>query len=320
MRDIEIRLLRCFVVLAEQQHFASAAFRLGITPRTLMRRIKKLESGLGGKLVERTGDSNVVVTAAGERVLALSREVLRQLEEAARIVDEAERGVVGRVTFGFVPGVCLAGLLQTWIGEFHRTHPEIDINMRALDPAAQIAGIRREELDAGFTRTPHSYPAGFQGIEVYRQRLLLALPGEHPLAGRQDISPEMLWDETFIDMAPEPDVEFFGYAEAVGAIGDFEPRVAKHDHDIGTVLIYVALGHGIAVVPQLLKKMNFDNVVFRGIAADPVPQTSLAFVYRHDASPCAQRLIEHMQRHALPQHGPGGFPRLHVVTNETDST
>ncbi len=320
MNDIEIRLFRCFVVLAEEQHFASAAFRLGITPQTLKRQIRKLESGLGGKLVERQDDSTVVVTAAGERFLAIARDVLRQLEEAATIVAQAERGEVGRVAFGFVPGVSFAGLLQTWIGEFHQANPAIDIDMRALEPAAQIAGIRREELDAGFTRTPHRYPAGLQGIEVYRQRLLLALPGDHPLAGRQDISPEMLWDETFIDMAPELDVEFFGYAEAVGAIGNFTPRVSKRDSDIGTVLIYVALGHGIAVVPQLMKKMNFANVVFRGIAADPVPQTSIAFVYRDDVSPAAKRLIEHMQRHALPQHGPGGFPRLHVVTNETDGT
>lgn len=320
MSDIEIRLFRCFVVLAEEQHVASAAFRLGITPQTLRRQIKKLESGLGGKLVERQDDSNLVVTAAGERFLAIARDVLRQLEEAATIVAQAERGEVGRVAFGFVPGVCFAGLLRTWIGEFQRANPAIDIGMRALKPAAQIAGIRREELDAGFTRTPNRYPAGLKGIEVYRQRLLLALPGEHPLARCEDISPEMLRDETFIDMTPELDVEFFGYAEAVAAIGDFTPQVSKRDSDIGTVLIYVALGHGIAVVPQLMRKMNFANVVFRGIAADPVPQTSIAFVYRHDASPPAKRLIEHMQHHALPQHGPGGFPRLHLVTNETDST
>jgi DNA-binding transcriptional LysR family regulator len=320
MSDIETRLLRSFVVLADERHFGSAAFRLGITPSTLTRRIKKLESGLGAKLVEREEDRNAVVTATGESFLAHAREVLRQLDETPTIVSQAERGVIGRVTFGFVPGVLLAGLLQTWTDEFHQANPNIDIDMRTLEPVKQIAQIRSEELDAGFTRTPHQYPAGLTGIEVYRQRLLLAMPGEHPLARAGDISPEMLRDETFVDMPPEFDVEFFGYADVVGAIGDFTQRVAKLDSDITTVLLYVALGHGIAVVPRLTMRMNLSNVVFRGIAADPVPQTSIAFVHRYDVSPSAKRLIEHMQRHALPQDGPGGFPRLQVVPNETDDT
>jgi hypothetical protein len=51
--------------------------------------------------------------------------------------------------------------------------------------------------------------------------------------------------------------------------------------------------------------MNFPNVVFRDIAADPVPQASIAFVYRDDPSPAMKRLIKHMRRHALPPHGPG---------------
>jgi DNA-binding transcriptional LysR family regulator len=314
MSDIENRLFRYFVALAEEQHFARAALRLRITPPTLTHQIKKLESWLGAKLFDRKGNRKVVVTEAGQRVLARVREILREVEETRAIARKAERGELGRLDIGFMTGVSFAGLLQTWIGAFQRANPAIEITMRKLVPVAQIGGMMRKELDAGFTRAPHKYPVALKGIEVYREPMVLALPHDHPLAVRKHISPAILRDETFVDRTPDFDVGFFGYTEAVASIGNFTPRVSKRDNDFSTLLTYVSLGYGIAVIPQIMNRMNFANVVFRDIAADPVPQTSIAFVYHNNPSPSGKLLIEHMQRHALPQHCPGGFPRIRVVS------
>jgi DNA-binding transcriptional LysR family regulator len=312
MSDIETRLLRYFVAVAEEQHFARAAERLGITPQTLTPQIKKLESEVGAKLLERKGSRKVVVTEAGQRVLSLARDVLRRVEEVAPVAQQAERGELGRLHLGFMTSLSCAGLLQVWIGEFRRANPAIEITMHRLGPIAQIGGIMRKELDAGFTRALYKYPAGLRGIEVYRQRLVLALPGEHPLARRKHISPEMLRTETFVNTPPEFDVGLFGYTEAVAGIGKFTPRVVQRNDDFIALLTYVALGYGITVVPELITRMNVPNVVFRDIAGNPRPETSMAFVYRDDLSPSAKRLIKHMQRHALPHHGAGALPRIRI--------
>jgi len=102
MSDIETRLLRYFVAVAEEQHFGRAALRLGITPPTLTHQIKKLEGQLGAKLFERKGNTGVVVTKAGQRLLADAREVLRHVEQAAAGVQQASRGELGRLQLGFV--------------------------------------------------------------------------------------------------------------------------------------------------------------------------------------------------------------------------
>ncbi len=201
-----------------------------------------------------------------------------------------------------------AGLLRAWIGAFQQANPAIEIAMHRLGPVAQIASILRDELDGGFTRMPHRYPTGVRGFEIYRQPLVLAVPSEHPLAGREAISPSMLAREAFVSITPERDLGFSGYTEAIARIGSFIPRVVKRDEHFGAVLAYVALGHGIAVVPELMKTMNLSNVVFRNIAADPVPQTSIAFVYGSNPSPSAKLLIRHMQRHALRNHRGGPAP------------
>ena len=314
MADIETRLFRYFVALAEEQHFAHAALRLGITPPTLTHQIKKLEGELGAKLLDRKGNSGVVVTEAGQRFLDRAREVLRQVEEATSTARKAQRGELGRLQLGFMTTVSGSGLLRNWIGPFYQANPGIDITLHKLIPLAQIDGILRKDLDAAFMRTPNKYPAGVRGIEVHRQRIMVALPSEHPLARHNSISPAMLARETFVNIAPELDVEFFGYTEAIAGIGNFVPRVVKRDEDFITVLAYVALGRGITVVPELMQTMNVPNVVFRSIEADPMPETSIAFVYGSDPSPSAKLLIRHMQRFALPHRGAGTVARIRVVS------
>ena len=65
MADIELRVFKYFVVLAEERHFARAAERLGITPSTLTHQIQGLEARLGVKLCHRKPNTRVEVTDAG---------------------------------------------------------------------------------------------------------------------------------------------------------------------------------------------------------------------------------------------------------------
>jgi DNA-binding transcriptional LysR family regulator len=310
MSDIETRLFRYFVAVADEQHFGRAALRLGISGPTLTHQIKKLEGQLGARLLQRKGNTGVVITEAGRRFFGRAREILRQIDEAAAIALRAERGEVGRVHIGYMNGLSFGGLLQTWIEAFGGANPAIELTMSRLVPAAQIAGMMREELDAGFTRVPHTYPVGLKGIEIYREPMVLALPHDHPLVGRKDISPAMLRDETFVDTTPDFDMGYFGYTETVASIGNFTPRVSRRDRDFSTILTYVGFGYGIAVMPQIMNRMNFPKVVFQDIAGDSVPQTSIAFVYHDHPSPPSKLLIKYIRRHALPQHRSGGSPRI----------
>jgi DNA-binding transcriptional ArsR family regulator len=75
MSDIELRLFRYFVALAEERHFARAALRLKITPPTLTHQIKKLESELGVKLALRKGNTLVTLTDAGQRASGLRSRI-----------------------------------------------------------------------------------------------------------------------------------------------------------------------------------------------------------------------------------------------------
>ena len=298
MADIETRLFRYFAVLAQEQHFSRAAHLLNITPPTLTHQIKKLERLVGARLVERKGNTHVALTQAGLRFFERAQHVLRQVEEAKIVAQQAQRGEVGRINIGFMATAVCSGILQRSLADFRRANPAIEINMRKLVPMDQIKAIMGKDLDAGFTRSPHKYPAGLEGFEIYRQPMVLALPAKHPLTRRKTINPAALKEELFINTGPEIDVGFWGHAEAIA--GHFTPRVVRRDDDFMTVLTYVSMGYGIGVIPQTMTRMNIPNVVFRELAANTVPKSAIAFVYRrNDSSPQTDLLIKPMRSHAL---------------------
>jgi DNA-binding transcriptional LysR family regulator len=301
MSDIETRLFRYFVALAEERHFARAALRLKISPPTLTHQIKKLESELGGtRLFDRNGNTNVEMTEAGIRFLARARDVLRQVEEAKKVAQQAARGEIGRIEIGFMPAASCDGQMQDLLAEFQRDNPAIEINLHRMVPMEQITAITRKELDVGFTRGPDKYPAGLEGFDIHRQPMVLALPNKHPLARHKKIDPAVLKDEMFFNTAPDLDVGFWGHTEAVAKVGHFAPRVAKRIEDMFTILTYVSIGYGIAVISKSMSNINIPNVVYREIAGNPVPTSSIAFVYRrNDLSPAASLLTKFVRRHAL---------------------
>ncbi|PCG84197.1 LysR family transcriptional regulator [Streptomyces sp. WZ.A104] len=81
--DIGLRHLRCFLALAEEQHFTWAADRLGISQPTLSRHIQRLEGALGRALVDRS-TRHPTLTAEGHRLRADLQVLLPQLESALR--------------------------------------------------------------------------------------------------------------------------------------------------------------------------------------------------------------------------------------------
>src|SRR5918992_809423 len=149
------RLLRPFVVLADELHFGRAAERLDITQPALSQQIKRLELQLGVRLFARTR-ARVELTEAGSAVLAPARVAV----EAAATIDELARGFgrgeLGELRLGISPGAHY--IAQTLLSEFARHRPQIRVrasqdNAGAL--AAQIAAGRLE-IALGFCTAPTS--------------------------------------------------------------------------------------------------------------------------------------------------------------------
>src|SRR4029077_16838946 len=104
--DLEPRLLRYFLAVAQELHFGRAAARLYISQPSLSNQIHKLEHTLGTDLFVRTS-RQVALTAAGRALLEEAPLALGALERAADRARLAGAGIAGQVRLGSPP---MAGL------------------------------------------------------------------------------------------------------------------------------------------------------------------------------------------------------------------
>lgn len=301
MANIELRLYRYFVTLCDEQNFARAAERLGITPPTLTHQIQKLEKELDVRLLNRKTKKKVQLTEAGLRFRESARDVLHRADEAEQTARKAARGEVGRLEIGYLIAAAYSGLLQRLIGGFQKTYPGIDITLRQSSTVSLISAILSNELDAGVARMPTMYPPGLSGFPVYRSPVVLALPSNNPLARKRGpIDPKTLKDEIFVSTSVGFDLAFRQHVEAIAALGGFEPKVSKRAGDLTTVLTYVSSGYGIAALSKELVKCKMPNVTYKEIASSTALEVVYSFMHRtNETAPASKALIDAMRAYAL---------------------
>jgi DNA-binding transcriptional LysR family regulator len=107
---MELRHLRYFVGVGEEQHFGRAAERLHIAQPALSRQIQDLEKEIGVPLFERL-PRGVKLSAAGRVFLEDSRRILAEVQEAARRAEQAARGLNGTLRVGFVESISWHGIV-----------------------------------------------------------------------------------------------------------------------------------------------------------------------------------------------------------------
>ena len=132
--DVELRHLRCLIAIVDTGGFTDAAHELGISQPAVSRTLAALENVLGVRLLRRTS-RQVVLTAAGERVLARGRRVLAEIDDLAR---EA-RGGAGRLRIGHAWATMGAHTVEFQRRWAHR-YPDVTLQfVRTNTPSGGLA-------------------------------------------------------------------------------------------------------------------------------------------------------------------------------------
>jgi DNA-binding transcriptional LysR family regulator len=260
---LELRQLRYFIAVAEQEHVGRAAELLHISQSPLSRQIMALEAQLGLVLFERHRQ-RLRLTPEGREFLTEARDLVAragQLEQRGRLLGA---GMAGSLLIGYVEGAVHSGLLARSLRPFRKGHPELQLHLRAQRSAVQLAGLRQRLLDVGFVYTPP--PAGDEEIasrRVLDEPLLLAVPAVDRLAAGAPIAPADLDGRAWITVVRQaPDTNRNPFLAACARAG-FVPSIAYETADPLTSLELVAAGLGLATVQASLKKVAPPEVVFR---------------------------------------------------------
>ena len=187
------RLLRPFVVLAEELHFGRAAQRLHVTQPALSQQVKRLEEQLGVELFARTRAS-VALTEAGEAILEPARTAVDAATDAEIVAAEFAGAERGRLRIGISPGT--HELAQRVLAELRACRPRLRLEAKQDNSGVLCADVAAGRLDMAIAFEPEAV-AGTACEEISREPAVVAVAAEHPLAGRERVALAELADERF---------------------------------------------------------------------------------------------------------------------------
>jgi len=277
---MDIRQLRYFLAVARELHFGRAAERVHIAQSPLSRQIKQLEESLGVTLFRRS-KRKVELTEAGRALMADAQSILDATEQARRTALNAQAGMIGRLRIAFTNSSVYTVLPRIFF-EFRRSHPQVELVLRdsALTPV-QVDGLISGQLDIGVLRPPVSN-AAIGLLTIAREELVVALPENHPLTACEQVDMRSLAGEAFVAFPRSVDSSLATLMHRTCLDAGFQMRIVQEVRDLPTMVMLVAGGIGVSLVPSSARSMGVRGAVFRPIAGERRP-LEIALGWNRDA-------------------------------------
>lgn len=259
---INFRILRhmwLFLAVAEEKHFGRAAKRLGMTQPPLTQQIQVLENSLKTQLFDRSR-KGIQLTPAGQAILPAVKKFAEQVERLDMAIREAIAGHTGILTVGAI-STAMLDVLPAYLEKMKKAVPELTISVKEIDSAEAIPLLQSGDIDLAFARLTGELGSDIESLPLARDNLVVALPYDHHLAGKNSVSLDALCDEEWVMFARRLSPVFFDSITAACHAQGFSPRIIHEVRSVASQIAFVSCGQGIALVPSSLERLSPANVV-----------------------------------------------------------
>lgn len=292
-----IRHLWLFLAVAEEQNFGRAAKRLGMSQPPLSEQIQVLEQALKVQLFERSR-RGAKLTPVGAAILPAVRKFAEQLERLELAVEEAVAGQSGMLTIGAI-STAMFDVLPGLIDQLKQQYPHLTVSVREIDSVEALPALEAGDIDLAFARLDGDLGPAIQSLPVREDRLMVALPSDHPLATRSRISLSSLASEPLVMFSRKVSPVYFDNLIATCRASGFSPRVLHEVRSVASQIAFVSCGQGIALVPASLKKLAPDNVVLRPLTQKLNVVTTAVAWNSERPNPLVTELVAQFQAHTI---------------------
>src|SRR5260370_41898331 len=142
---MELRHLREFVAVGEEQHYRREAERLRVAQPALSRQIQELEEEIGFKLFERL-PRGVKISEAGRLFLKDARQILEQVGEATVRAKRVATGQSGTLQVGFVESISWHGVVPQALHQIREHQPADDLQLNPMKSLDQLQTVKAARL------------------------------------------------------------------------------------------------------------------------------------------------------------------------------
>lgn len=261
---MDLRLLRYFVVVAEEGNFNRAARRLHIAQPPLSRAMQQLEALVGYPLLDRKSRP-LDLTPLGKLLYEQSLLIISRMEDVEAMVKAAAGSHRRRLVVGYVASTIYARLPEL-IREFRKAAADVELVLIESTSLEQIAALKDGRIDVGFGRIRFDDPA-VRRIILREEKLVAAFPIGHPLAlqeGPISLRELAMEPQIIYPRMPRP-----SYADQVISLfrdHALEPHIVHEARELQIAIGLVAAEEGVAIVPESVQRARSHDVAFRDLA------------------------------------------------------
>ena len=293
---MELRHLRYFLVIGEEQHYGRASRRLRVAQPALSRQIQDLEEEVGFKLFDRL-PRGVKLSAAGALFLEDTKRILQTITEATARAGRVARGQSGSLRVGFPENASWHGVVPDSFRRFREQQPDAELLLQPMPSLEQLDAIRSGRLDAGFLNFMPKVDPDLDQLLVGMQHIELAMPKRHPLTKIKKLRLRDLADVPFVWFPRNANPAFYDRMMHECYRGGLKaPRIIQQGFNEATILSLVSTGLGVGWVLGSARWRCPKTVIIRPVVDLNMPLT-LALSWRRDStSPLLARFLGEVQR------------------------
>lgn len=256
--------LKAFIAVAESGSFSGAAEELHLTQPAVSKRIATLESQLNTSLFDRLGRA-VQLTEGGRALLPRARQILQEVRDAVRSIDDLRGEVSGALSLGISHHIGLHRLPPV-LESFSRQFQEVrfDIHFMDSEEAYELITLGSIELgvvtlDPGGTNPLHRRP-------IWRDKLLFVASRNHPLCETRHTDLKTLSQHTAI--LPGLNTYTGQIIKALFRKHSLNLDVSMETNYLETIKMMVSIGLGWSVLPHTMIDDTITPIPLEGIALE----------------------------------------------------
>ncbi|WPO43222.1 LysR family transcriptional regulator [Tardiphaga sp. 42S5] len=270
---VDLQQLRFAVTAADIGSFRQAADVLRLRQSQMSRSVRQLEHSIGVVVFERSS-GGVKPTPGGREFLRAARVILEQVDALVASAQTNRRGETGRLAVGFCTSLSAGNLRKTLL-EFKVHSPHIELVTVERSRTRLTTALRNGTLDilivTGVSPLPES-----QTFPLWSERILVALPKDHPLTTRDVVLWTDLRDQTVLLSQYDPGQELENVLISKLSLPGERPQIERHDVSRGIVKSLISMKLGISLVMESDIGASFAGLVYRELR-DGIRPSYLSF-------------------------------------------
>ncbi|HVR58435.1 MAG TPA: LysR family transcriptional regulator [Pseudolabrys sp.] len=256
---INFNQLEYAIAAADHGSFRQAAEALSVKQSTLSRSIQILEHGFGVAIFERS-TGGVRATSIGRHFLRTARSIVEQLETLNTVAKASGRGEAGRLVVGFCTSLT-TGNLRAALLDFKGRFPQVELGTIERSTTKLVTALRNGVVDLHIATGEK--PFDCKAIPLWSERILVALPIDHPLATREVFYWTDLRNQTLLLSQYDPGTELEALLNTKLNTSRDRPRIERHDVSRGAIKSLISMGIGVSLVLESDTGANLSGITYR---------------------------------------------------------